>query len=113
MTTPTRKFPSQIPDWTIASNDKILFADVSDANKTKDCEVSSLPISTATQAVLDTKLDNVIAWTNTTVNRNWNIITVNSLWWPAVVTDWFNRNYFVATEWQTEFTSTFDFTENT
>ena len=65
------------------------------------------------KAKVDNAVQDVIAWQNTTVNRNWNVITVNSLWWPAVVTDWFNRNYFVATEWETEFTATFDFTENT
>lgn len=106
-------FPWQIPDWTPAWNDRILFSDTSDSNATKDWLISDLPISTATQTALDWKVDNVIAWQNTTVSRNWNTITVNSLWWPAVVTDWFNRNYFVATEWQTDFTATFNFTENT
>lgn len=74
-------------------------------------KLDNLPNNTNSE--LSNKVDNVIAWQNTTVTRNWNTITVNSLWWPAVVTDWFNRNYFVATEWQTEFTATFNFTENT
>lgn len=93
--------------------DKVMISDSQSSNETKYADLGSLPISTATQTALDWKVDNVIAWQNTTVSKNWNTITVNSLWWPAVVTDWFNRNYFVATEWQTEFTATFDFTENT
>lgn len=97
------------PAWA----DKIMISDSQASNETKYSDLDSLPISTATQTALDWKVDNVIAWTNTTVSRNGNVITVNSLWWPAVVTDWFNRNYFVATEWQTEFTATFYFTENT
>ena len=55
----------------------------------------------------------ILPWTNISISRVWSSVVVNSLWWPAVVTDWFNRNYFVATEWQTEFTANFDFTENT
>ena len=74
-------------------------------------KLDNLPNNTNLE--LSNKVDNVIAWQNTTVSRNGNVITVNSLWWPAVITDWFNRNYFTATEWQTEFTATFDFTENT
>ena len=106
-------FPTWYTNWTPATDDRIMFSDTSASNQTKDCAISELPISIATQTALDTKVDNVIAWTNTTVSRSGNTIKVNSIWWPAVVTDWFNRNYFVATEWQTEFTANFDFTENT
>ena len=106
-------FPTWYTNWTPASDDRIMFSDTSASNQTKDCAISEIPISIATQTALDTKVDNVIAWTNTTVSRSGNTITVNSLWWPAVVTNWFNRNYFVATEWQTDFTANFDFAENT
>ena len=93
--------------------DKIMISDSQASNETKFTQITNLPINTATQIALDNKVDNVVAWTNTTVTRSGNVITVSSLWWPAVVTDWFNRNYFVSTEWQTEFTATFNFTENT
>jgi len=55
------------------------------------------------------KQNKLIPWIN--ISIVWDVI--NSIWWPAVVTDWFNRSYFTATEWQTEFISTFDFKENT
>lgn len=50
-------FPTQITDWTPDSADIILFADVSNANATKDCTMAELPISNATQTALNAKAD--------------------------------------------------------
>ena len=52
-------FPTEIPDWTPASDDRLLFSDTSDSWTTKDCQISSLPISEATQTALDWKVDKV------------------------------------------------------
>lgn len=56
-------FPTGIPNGTIDSADLIMFADVSASNATKDCTVSSLPVSTATQTALDAKVDENVAIT--------------------------------------------------
>lgn len=99
-------FPDWIPNWTIASWDRILFSDTSDAWTTKDDDVVNLPISIATQTALDNKVDKVtwkwlstndydntekakvdwavqtiVAGTNVTVSRVWNSVTINSTWW--------------------------------
>jgi hypothetical protein len=52
MTTPTKKFPSQITNATPASDDRILFSDTSNANKARDCTLSELPVSTDTAAAI-------------------------------------------------------------
>ena len=52
-------FPTQIPDGTPASDDRILLSDASDSGAAFDAPVSSLPISTATQSALDQKVDKV------------------------------------------------------
>lgn len=46
-------FPTWITNWTPATDDRILFSDTSASNATKDCAISELPISTATQAAID------------------------------------------------------------
>lgn len=48
-------FPTQIPNGTPASDDRILLSDTSDSGVAFDAPVSSLPVSTATQAALDLK----------------------------------------------------------
>lgn len=52
-------FPTQIPNGTPASDDRFLFSDTSDSNASKDAPLSDLPVSTATQAALDGKVDKV------------------------------------------------------
>lgn len=60
-------FPDWIPNWTIASWDRILFSDTSDAWTTKDDDVVNLPISTATQTAIDNKVDKV-TWKGLSTN---------------------------------------------
>jgi hypothetical protein len=115
-------FPDQIPDWTPNNNDRILFSATNEAGATKDTDLASLPISTATQKALNNKVEQtyvdselakkqntLIPWTNITIV--WD--TINSLWWPSVVTDWFNTTYFETQSWTTEYQAQFDFTEDT
>ena len=88
-------FPDWIPNWTIASWDRIIFSDTSDAWTTKDDDVANLPISTATQTALDTKQDTLVSGTNIkTVNGN-------SLLWSWDVTISATANIAVKDEWTT------------
>lgn len=48
-------FPTQIPDGTPASDDRVLLSDTSDSGAAIDAPLSALPISTATQSALDAK----------------------------------------------------------
>lgn len=82
---------------------------LSNVDNTSD---ASKPISTATQAALNTKVDDVIAWTNTTVQRNWNTITVNSTWgggWGSGNEGSFAHEVQTATASQTVFNISFDY----
>ena len=56
-------FPTWYTDWTPASDDRILFSDTSSSNQTKDCAMSQLPISDATQTALNWKIwDAPVDW---------------------------------------------------
>lgn len=63
------KFPTEVPDVSPASNDRIIFSDTSNANALADCTLDALPISTAQAAVNATKLESVVAGTNITVDN--------------------------------------------
>ena len=58
-----KRFPSQIIDGTPAGDDRLLFSDTSNSNATRDCTISSLPISTSTQAALDDKANSADVYT--------------------------------------------------
>lgn len=50
-------FPTEIPNGTPASDDRILLSDTSDSGASIDAPLSALPISAATQSALDAKED--------------------------------------------------------
>lgn len=114
-------FPTWTTDATPASNDKILFSDTSDSWNIKDSDISALPISTATQTALDTKVDENWAITGATKTK----ITYDSkglvtAWTDATtadIADSTNKRYVtdanLTTIWNQSWTNTGDNATNT
>lgn len=104
-------FPSELTNATPIWEDRLLFSDTSDSWISKDCAFSDLPISDDTQNALDEKVDDIIAWTNITVIRSGNNVTINSLWWGGGSGNAgaFAYELQTATAWQTVFDLWFDY----